>query len=256
MSTIKFNTGIVAVLDILGYKGIWQREKLTDVIENHNKIISATENKIDTAIDKTLNKINSKNKRTRRTSKEDDLIITINTISDTVIITCRGKRESLNDKINFIGNYLSEIYKIGLENKLLFRGAISIGEFYEYVEKNILIGPAIDDAAEWHQMANWSGILFTPTAKNKINLNAIQNKKEIPLMYTVPHEVPLQNGKLDTYVINWAYGYKNNHLKEKRSLEYIKSLFYSAYENVNIDKTIEVKYSNTEKFIDKMYDKA
>ncbi len=45
---------------------------------------------------------------------------------------------------------------------IYLRGIIPIGQFYE--SQRAIIGPAIDEAAEWHKKTKWIGVSTAPTA--------------------------------------------------------------------------------------------
>lgn len=49
---------------------------------------------------------------------------------------------------------------------------------------NILLGPAVDEVASWHEAANWIGVLHTPTAY--LSTKDVRESKGILVDYTVP----------------------------------------------------------------------
>ena len=42
----------------------------------------------------------------------------------------------------------------------MFRGAVSIGDFL--YENNVVLGPAVFDAHDWYEVADWCGVIFSP----------------------------------------------------------------------------------------------
>jgi hypothetical protein len=69
--------------------------------------------------------------------------------------------------------------------KLFLRGAISQGEYiFDTSEKNVtVIGPAIDDAHDYYEQADWIGVIQTQDCKEKYlaNLKSIAEKEKRPL---------------------------------------------------------------------------
>ena len=47
-----------------------------------------------------------------------------------------------------------------IKRKLPLRGAICYGEFS--YRGNIVVGPAVDEAASWHESTDWIGVILTP----------------------------------------------------------------------------------------------
>ncbi|MEN6394864.1 MAG: hypothetical protein ABFC78_00060 [Methanoregula sp.] len=87
------------------------------------------------------------------------------TFGDTVVICYPIKEEGKNSHscleiLGWVGWHLSYILNLGIKNGILFRGSVSIGEFL--YENNIVLGPAIFDAHEWYESADWCGVLLTP----------------------------------------------------------------------------------------------
>ena len=50
----------------------------------------------------------------------------------------------------------------GILKGVYLRGVISIGKFYQ--SQNLIIGPAVDEAAEWYTNIEWIGVSAAPTA--------------------------------------------------------------------------------------------
>jgi len=88
------------------------------------------------------------------------------------------------------------------EPVLAYRGAISFGEFEIARDGRFLVGPAVDDAAEHHELAQGAFVWITPRALNVLGAPAPRWPDVL-----VPYDVPLKGGaKLATYVVSpFAY---------------------------------------------------
>ena len=137
---------------------------------------------------------------------------------------------------------------------ILFRGSISIGEYYYSSE--MVLGPAIDDAAEWHAFADWAGISLTPGASFGCDLLLEKKWTEEKLhRFLIPHEIPFNDGKKRLhYAVNWPEIYfisKNLEMDEK-NIRKFRRFVLGKYYQVQIGKDIESKYVNTTEFMDEV----
>ncbi|MBC9785882.1 hypothetical protein H1S01_15455 [Heliobacterium chlorum] len=183
------NEGAVTLLDVLGWKGVWQR--------NPNAIKDL----------KTL--INDISIRARDMVSEDryksanfqfmkNLKIEIKSISDTIALITYGKPEdSLIFQALLSGMLITKSIKLGLP----LRGATSWGKMIS--EDNIFVGPAIDEVASWYESVNWIGVIFTPSALWRISDNLkIKN-------LLIKQNVNVKSiGLFETYCVNWPNVWK------------------------------------------------
>ena len=224
--------------DILGWKGIWQRDKnKNSKSRNIDKMKSIKENLIN-AKDKLLKEI-------QYTDNNIESIANINLISDTFIIA--------SNDIKIHNKLCKELVTQCLKNDLLIRGATAYGEYLS--EDMIYIGEAVDEAASWHELAEEIAIFYTISARLKLEdileekikeLNKGNKKiklnnylREIELINS---EVQLKKGKMDTYLISWIDNKENtNKFKEIMKKE-------------TIYPELSLKYLNTEKQINNFKD--
>jgi len=150
--------GFVTFADIMGWKGIWLREEPKDVL---NKMLEIT-NTVSDRIAEIKKELQTKNL---------DLEMDIHLISDTFVITSsfnEPKRgvdvplDRLTVEFNKHGEIIQLLLKQCLDNLLLIRGATTYGG-YEF-QGSTFIGPAIDEAASWHEKANEVAVFITPSA--------------------------------------------------------------------------------------------
>ena len=83
------------------------------------------------------------------------------------------------------GQWLIDAINCAIGMNLFLRGAISQGEYiFDTSEKNVtVIGPAIDDAHDFYEQADWIGVIQTKDCKEKylLNLKSIAQKESRPL---------------------------------------------------------------------------
>lgn len=154
MVGISIQKGAVTFLDVLGWKGIWEREKdAVDVL--HGLIKEITQNSIDVT-----NIIGSEE------GAERGITTKVLSISDTIAIFTFG------DPFHAIKIH-AEICRLAIpesiKRKLPLRGAICYGECS--FRGNIMVGPAVDEAASWHESTDWIGVILTPSAKFQLRGN-------------------------------------------------------------------------------------
>jgi len=114
------------------------------------------------------------------------------------------------------GCQISEIFEWGFKNKILFRGAISIGDYL--ADDNFILGPAMFDANNWCEVADWFGIIFTPKSRlwiesmmerlgksYKGTLDRQRDFEPIFVQYDVPLSKPINNLKTKNFLTyNWT----------------------------------------------------
>jgi hypothetical protein len=124
-------------------------------------------------------------------------------LSDTIAVSmCLD--ESTPHRLAMSALFLADVISWALEATLrssvplAFRGAIAVGS-YE-VDPNFLIGQAIDDAAEAHQLAQGAIIWLTPVARDHV----AQWLKDQPTnTHLVKFDVPLKSGGVfNTYTVS------------------------------------------------------
>lgn len=232
MIALDSKKGYVTFADILGWKGIWRdrkddnpikllkdikftvdeaREKIileslkTYHIKNQtlnqtflNNLKITPYNSLKGMQDDYIKTLNGTSDEIRNQSDnfvtDNDVEIKIDLISDTFVITSSSKNNELEKEIHAKINQL--IILECLKEKLLIRGATAYGEYYN--EDLVFLGPAIDEAASWHELGEEIGIFFTMSAE----LNLDGNIKGL----IETKSVKLKKGPLETLFINWSKG--------------------------------------------------
>lgn len=180
--------GAVALLDALGFKGIWQRcepwtpddvvAKLKDAAQR-----AKTEREADEAHGFT-----------------DLISLDVHFLSDTVVLAAEAGgpagRYTEPDHLIF---YLCEKVTQFTENMLddtqgppiAYRGAIAYGDFM--IDRPFILGPAVDEAAEAERLADGAFVWLCPTA-----LRALGDRTPPP---SFAYPVPMKNGGTFTTLV-------------------------------------------------------
>lgn len=138
-------------------------------------------------------------------------------------------------------------------NHYPFTGAITYGNLYADLQKNVFVGEALIRAYEYVQKQDWLGCVLTPQAQEKLSGTDFDPKQRpVYVQYDVPIKVEKisdgittisnQTEYLCAYVIG-AYGYVKESVEQMRNEAEIQS-------SQEKKESIMRKYDNTLKFID------
>ena len=221
MDSIKLEemkVGSVTLLDVLGWKGIWQRKEnpINDLIN----IIEEAKIKNEALRDSDVGRF-----------KEVAMNTQIISISDSIAIVSHGE---INNTLELHAGLGRIILRSALKHKIPLRGATCAGKFS--LQGNILIGPAIDEVAAWYETAEWIGIIQTPSAYLKCNTNIFGSKNLL-----TPYCVNTKSGNFYTNCVDWRWNGKVVILNE----EELKEMFF---EMQPITPDISKKIMNTLEF--------
>lgn len=216
-------SGVVTFLDVLGWKGIWQRKQnpITD-LEQLVKSISKKSQLLSRGIKLSEKEI---------ISPETKVMI----ISDTIVIFTESARKNATNTIDLHGSLCIEAIPLSITKGIPLRGATSYGEVIISRNNSIYAGKAIDEAAAWHELGDWIGVFMAPTA------NFVYEPSSSGVW--IQYQPPLKGGKkLATYTVNWN--------KDKNEND-IKTIKQSFCEMSPITPEIESKFSNTIEYLTK-----
>ncbi len=235
---IEMSYGFICMVDALGTKGIWAQVKPSDYSKKLNELYKYFKRRIE------------------EDNKENIIHFDIKTFSDTFFITAKFNNRELtkdneyNNKafVLYLSKLLSDFFIQALSFGIFYRGSISQGYFYE--DEYFIIGPAVDDAAEFFESGNWIGIIATPSTSLLID-SIIAIVPDLKFKHGfIKYSVPLSNGKLlETNVVNWPQ-YQKDFFSEREVKMDIKGWFCVNCSKYPIPLSVFDKYLNTLKFID------
>jgi len=180
------HTGAVALIDALGFRGIWGRHK-------PNEVLSALRNTKDWF------EARIKEQFTSQPWMQCEVAF----LSDTIAVSM-ALAESTKNREALSVLYLTDVISWVLDRvlrssvPLAYRGAIALGS-YE-VSPHFLIGQAIDEAASAHELAQGALIWLTPEARDEV---ALWLKDQPKNTHLVKFDVPLKGGNtFNTYTVS------------------------------------------------------
>ncbi len=181
--------GAIALLDVLGWKGIWQRSG-SDPLDKLNSLVSKAKER---ALD-LVRGDRGEEFRQRFAGLDPEVI----SISDTIAFAVKGDLQgALECAVLLSATTLTRAIDMGLP----LRGAISYGRFLS--QGNILLGPAVDEVASWYEQADWIGVHLTPSAELQVDTS-----KFIQPNVLVSCKLPIKGGGRKGLACNWPFYYQ------------------------------------------------
>lgn len=166
------------MLDALGTKGVWKGSNFASFMEEWSLLTNLIRDRLE------------------KFDKKEGIETSFFAFSDTIIIAFKG---SNTEKIlSEAAVFSSAMVSYGIIVGIYLRGCISIGKIYEY--ENMIIGPAIDEAAENYQKSNWIGVHVTSSAYSALLRILNKNNQVIPGLF-FKYNVPTKTGTTNTWAI-------------------------------------------------------
>jgi hypothetical protein len=221
--------GIIAFLDALGVKGIWARSKPEDVIKAWSDTLAIFKLAIE--------------KVTDVSPREKFHILAF---SDTIIILLETEKDAISS-LPLMAEILLVPFNTALIDGIFFRGAVSIGEF-EFSE-SMIIGPAVDEVAEWYTIAEWIGISLCPSASFGVS-RLLEQGADVSKWF-VKYDIPMKSGVdgKDEWALSWPRLHKDIALGNGKTLS-AKAVLLNAFAKNGINVLAYPKYKNTLCFFD------
>ena len=191
------HNGAVVIMDVLGFKGIWQRYGSRTVLEamrDLETMVTAAGRLTDEREGEVWNFGCQPTYRFRF-------------MSDTLFVGCWLQGKITSGVSPHVATAASLFLVCRLTSRLLavatgigfpFRGCIAAGEFD--VLRNFVVGPAVDEAAEWADEADGAFVWLRPDAVELYKMfGPIRAKRHI----VYPYEVPIKKAApIRTAVVN------------------------------------------------------
>lgn len=189
--------GAFALIDCLGFKGLWKN--------GHEQLLTKL-SLIKTSVADGLREA-SKNSHHPFHFHPDDFKPEIRLLSDTVAISIQDKKKIEGYpalELLAIAVAVQIVIDLFLENEphLLLRGCITHDT--HLIKENFLIGPAVDETAAYMDSAQGAFVWFFPSAAKIIESNFITHSPNLFFDVMCPsYQVPIKGGHyLNTRVIN------------------------------------------------------
>jgi len=190
---------------------------------------------------------------------------------DTIIHCWPIDSKKITDHYSVIYDVVADaslVLQDGVKNGVLYRGCIAIGDYI--FEKNTVLGPAVFDAHDWYESANWFGVILTPKTqllleslfekenrktKDKSDEELEQQLSRLLVRYEVPlsHCASMQNTK-EFWSVAWPFWYFNP-LKEEITEESPREVVLKDLFKISQSKDGEPKFKNSIDFFDWYHEK-
>jgi len=255
--------GVFAFMDALGFKGIWQRANPGAVIAKFDRLLSH------------VARLN------RRALGLDGIQVhtQVMLLSDTVIIACSSaaKDDRFGQEASLVEQTASLVAVVGMAANvaagmvaadpppIACRGAIAVGPYYLNPDLNLVLGPAVDEAAENEKRADGALIWLSEELDQLLKghvaaallgrglTNSVLRKlvEGIPLVRDYP--VPMKDGDpLVTSVVNpfgAKYSDSNDNLRLLFERARVREGFIRAFEGAKACEVVR-KAQRTVAFLD------
>jgi hypothetical protein len=223
--------GLIAILDALG-AATYTGDETDNFLQSRELV---------------LNKLDERAKA----GKIDKTRLRVFTFNDTVVIVylaANGHGVTLED-VTVFGIRLRAFMMHSLQNRILFRGALSVGLFYGVDDKtNTIMGPAVSDAAAWYDQADWMGIQATPHAS--IFIQSLLEGSSAHEYILADYDVPLKGGKsVNVKALNWPKAFYVEGLRPGGD-QPTRAMLLSFLAQHQAPKGTESKYFNTIAYFD------
>jgi hypothetical protein len=230
----RMQEGVVVFLDALGVKGIWARAEPENVISSWQGVLK-----------RLYESIEKSPKAGSVGDKAECLDYNIVAFSDTVIITLKCTDDPAAH-VPLVAKIVSDPFFFALLKGIYFRGVIAIGKFYQ--SETLVIGPAIDEAAEWYTQPEWMGVSTAPSAS--FGLSRLEDQKANVSKWFVKYDIPAKGGlQKDEWALAWPReALKESIVSDKHLTP--RGLILDAFANRPISVSAASKYKNTLAFFD------
>lgn len=236
-SHTRLKQGYVLMLDVLGFKDMVSKDLGEEFINKWVEI-----------------RARIMEKKSQLEEKIKDVEIDILCLSDTVIICIALKPMKHELKpdllISIIPSILDSFFMELFRDKIFMRGAISYGQYRCDMDSNIVMGKALEEAYEWHDVTDWIGVILSPSAKYASEAFVLNGDINNPLVKIVvdrfiKFNVPFKAGiSLETYSFNWLKCGD----REQDRLKLLTDIT-SVFSGVKYTTNTSTKYENTMTFV-------
>lgn len=229
-----YKTGAVTFLDVLGWKGIWRDSQISgdeNALDKLSMLVGQIDKKARDIAKSKFRPVLVKNEPKEREDRGKGIEVKTLSISDTIVILTPGLAI---DVISLHCELCSWALNKALNMGLPLRGAISYGIYDN--KDNIMIGPAVDEAASWHESTDWIGVVLTPSVYFEL-------KGEIPDKVEQYARIPYKKGiKGSDWCVDWNYKSEDGRNNE------IHSVFSKR---APLMQDVAPKYLNTMEFLNR-----
>jgi len=195
--------GLVAIVDALGTRRIWSRRNSAETIRKRVELRDY--------IEKVFVSFQAATRTSRGKSSKPVPKVRVEQraqfVSDSIVITIIPE-PGVDAVVLFsaVSDLLTALILQGIRDGVLLRGALACGMIY--AGRSFVLGPVVDEAAEWSTLGDWAGIFLTPSAEEQFN-RTVGECGGVPPFGYVRWPVPLREGSGSAHSLGelWAIGW-------------------------------------------------
>jgi len=231
--------GVIAFLDILGFKGIWTREQPRVVLE-------------------AMRRIKRRGRQLQGRDRSGSIVVAdgfdhrVKCVSDTVIVVVAPRGRGCTERMMYRAMYSAAWIAGSIMNDalsgpvpLLFRGCLGVGLMK--MAGDFLIGPAVDETASQFERADGPFFWLTPSALALSNEYADTFTERIEPALMTRYQVPL-NSKHSEGVDTLVHSYFGVRCPPEYWSE-LEAQIAAAFGPRPLCEAVDRKYSNTVSFL-------
>lgn len=190
-------SGALAFIDALGFKGIWQRTDPEELLDKLRQTLRHTQATVDDWNDLPAAKEQRVSQKAAFLS--DTVVIGVEVADVPEHVQYSAKAVALRTLLIHVVELLRS--SASTEPPIAYRGCITIGEFI--IDDRFILGPAVDRAAMYERQAEGAFVWLDPEARTLVeNDPMLSDANRLTRMGLHPYRVPLKQGKrFDTYVV-------------------------------------------------------
>ena len=229
---MKQEQGLVAILDALGAAS-YSWDGINQFLKSRDLVLKLLESKAtDIVGDMDANRVS------------------VFTFNDTVLVVYRTAKAPSDRDVKGFCSLLRKFIVDSLAEGILFRGALSIGAFHADRKTNTVMGPAITDAANWYNQADWVGVMATPQATLQIRSLVAQSNPGLDHLI-IDYAVPLKAQRPQPLMaVNWPKAFYVKGIRPLAPSENPKAKCLAFLSGHGVPMGTEAKYFNTVAFFD------
>jgi hypothetical protein len=232
-----WSNGFVAILDVLGFKGIWQ-DCDPDKVIAHMKVVE----------DGCRSLFNSINVITASYGTPMEFLSAY--FSDTIVLAVSFPENLepnlIDNAFNFIGicsSVCAEAWALAEPARTL-RGCVSYGKFM--IDHPYIIGPAVDEAATYHESADGAFIWCTDSVLEAYVAKSPNSGKLGGSREWWSYKVPLKQAEKSTFALDYTYS-RAIGFDDGACCLRLRERILGAFGD---DNRLDTKRTHTERFID------
>lgn len=171
------------------------------------------------------------------------------TFGDTVLSAWEVPKGEIADYLSTFSFWAAQFIDASLRQEIAFRGAFSMGEYVMNPEHNLVIGPAVSDAADWYEQGGLIGINCTPSTMLKFEKLVVSGTLRLhepnQISHFLKYPVQTKSGKKEFWCVNWPNAVLHPQKPNSRRIEILEMLAKFRF-----PLGTEDKLENTREFMD------